>query len=207
MTPGEIEHLSFKIIDQEAGHHDFDPRQWKIVQRMIHTSADFDYIKSVRFHEKAVSQGIKAIQSGCTIITDTGMAKAGIRKKEIHLFNGQVHCFISDPDVIKKAKDMKTTRAAAAIDKACAGKDRLIFALGNAPTALIRLLELIKAGKVKPELVVGLPVGFVNAAESKAELMAADIVHISNTGRKGGSNIAASVINALAIMAAEEHRR
>jgi len=203
MKPQEIEELSFSIIDREAGSHGFDPGQWKIVQRMIHTSADFDYLKSIRFHPDAVARGVQALKNGCTIVTDTNMAKAGIRKKEIEAFGGRVDCFISHEDVVETAKTQEMTRAAAAVDKACSIKGSLVFVIGNAPTALMRLLENVRAGKGVPDLVIGLPVGFVNAAESKEDLVQTDIPFISNAGRKGGSNVAASVVNALGIMASQ----
>ncbi|MCP4119035.1 MAG: precorrin-8X methylmutase [Desulfobacteraceae bacterium] len=204
MKPGEIERLSFKIIDSEAGSHGFDPREWNIVRRMIHTSADFEYMESVRFHPDAVTKGIEAIRQGCTIITDTNMARVGIRKGELSLFGGEVRCLITDTDVAERAKAEGVTRALAAVDKAVEEVRGGIYVIGNAPTALLRLMELVAANRAIPALVVGFPVGFVNAAESKAELVKLDIPFISNVGRKGGSNVAASIVNALAIMAAEQ---
>jgi precorrin-8X/cobalt-precorrin-8 methylmutase len=204
MKPGEIERLSFRIIDSEAGSHGFTVQEWNIVRRMIHTSADFDYMESVRFHPAAIAAGIKAIREGCAIVTDTNMARVGIRKGELSVFGGEVHCLIADPDVSERAKANGVTRALAAMDKAAERYDGGIYVIGNAPTALLRLMDLIKDKIMKPALVVGLPVGFVNAAESKAELIHLDIPFISNVGRKGGSNVAASVVNALAIMAAEQ---
>lgn len=201
MKPQDIEKLSFSIIDKEAGDHGFNDQQWPIVQRMIHTSADFEYINTVRFHPDAISSGIEAIKRGCTIITDTNMARVGIRKGEISAFGGDVHCLIADEDVAQRAKQEGITRALAAVDKAAELVNDGIYVVGNAPTALLRIIELLKDGKIKPALIIGLPVGFVNAAESKEELMKLDYPHISNIGRKGGSNLAASVVNALAIMA------
>jgi precorrin-8X/cobalt-precorrin-8 methylmutase len=203
MKPQAIESLSFSIIDSEAGDHGFAAEQWPIVRRMIHTSADFEYIRSVQFHPDAVACGIKAILKGRPIITDTNMAKTGIRERDIRRYGGAVHCFIADPDVAQRALDEQITRAQAAMDKAADRFKGGIYALGNAPTALFRLLELIENGTVMPDLVIGFPVGFVNAAESKQALMMQEIPHISNIGRKGGSNIVASVVNALAIMAGE----
>lgn len=203
MKPGEIESLSFKIIDSEAGSHNFTVQEWNIVRRMIHTSADFEYMKSVRFHPAAVAAGIKAIQGGCTIVTDTNMARVGIRKGELALFGNGVHCLIADSDVSERAKANGVTRAFAAMDKAAELFDNGIYVIGNAPTSLLRLMDLVNDKTLTPALVVGLPVGFVNAAESKAELLKLDIPFISNVGRKGGSNVAASVVNALSIMAAE----
>lgn len=202
MKPQEIEQLSFRIIDKEAGAHSFSEREWAIVQRMIHTSADFEYMQTVRFHADAISAGIRALQSGRTVVTDTNMAKAGIRKDLISRFGGRVTCLISDPEVIRSAKEGATTRARAAVDAAMDLMQDGIYVVGNAPTALLRVIELVGEGKASPALVVGLPVGFVNAAESKQALLNTGVPYISNLGRKGGSNIAASVVNAICIMAA-----
>ena len=204
MKPQEIEDLSFKIIEEEAGDHSFSDDQWPIVRRMIHTSADFEYINTIRFYPDAAQKGICAIQRGCHIITDTNMARVGIRKKEIKEFGGKISCLIADEAVAKKAKETGTTRALAAVDMACDRMKDGIYVVGNAPTALLRLIELIKDKKASPALIIGFPVGFVNAAESKDELMALDFPYITNKGRKGGSNIAASIVNALAIMAVEQ---
>lgn len=202
MKPQEIENLSFEIIEAEAGSHGFDEQHWSVVRRMIHTSADFEYIKTVRFSDSAVEKGIAAIQKGCRIFTDTNMARVGIRKGEIGGFGGTVDCLMTDERVAETAKKNGTTRALAAVDLACEMVDGGIYVVGNAPTALLRLIELIREQKVSPALVIGFPVGFVNAAESKAELRTlTDTAYITNQGRKGGSNIAAAVVNALAIMA------
>ncbi len=160
---------------------------------MIHTSADFEYIETVRFHPDACNAGINAVKNGAPIFTDTNMAKAGIRNS--------AQCFIKDKDVSKIALAQNLTRAEASVDKAVDLMTDGIYVIGNAPTALLRLMELIKQGKAKPALIIGFPVGFVNAAESKHELIAMDYPYISNSGRKGGSNIAASVVNALIILA------
>ena len=203
MKPQKIETLSFAIIDQEAGDHGFTQKEWPIVRRMIHTSADFEYIETIKFHPNAVESGISAIRAGCTIITDTNMARVGIRKKELGRFGGQMRCLIGDEDVAIAAQKSGVTRALTAVDKAIPLVDGGIYVVGNAPTALLRLIEAIREKSAAPALVVGLPVGFVNAAESKETLMALDIPYISNRGRKGGSNVAASVVNALLIMAEE----
>jgi len=204
VRPEEIEIKSFKIIDAEAGLHDFPASQWRIVQRVIHTSADFEYMETIRFHPGAVEAGVNAICKGQTVITDTNMARAGIRKKEIQQFNGSVQCLVMDPTVSKTAQETGMTRASVAVDAALTFMENGIYAIGNAPTALLRLIEHITKGRAKPALVVGLPVGFVNAAESKSALVKLDIPFISNVGRKGGSNVAAAVINALVIMATEK---
>ncbi|MBW1759614.1 MAG: precorrin-8X methylmutase [Deltaproteobacteria bacterium] len=201
MKPEDIETLSFKIIDEEAGPHDYSPEQWRILQRMIHTSADFEYMDTVRFHPESIRAGLNAIRSGKTILTDTNMAKAGIRKKELEHFGAAVKCFINDDKIKTAAKEAGITRAKAAVDASVSIMEGGIYVVGNAPTALLQIIELVKDKKVKPALIIGLPVGFVNAAESKAALIEMDCPYISNVGRKGGSNIAASVVNALAILA------
>lgn len=201
MKPEQIEELSFKIIDQEAGPHDFTRDQWSIVRRMIHTSADFEYKEMIRFHPDAIQAGISAIQAGKSIITDTNMARVGIRKAELERFGATVKCFMTDPEIGEKARSNGTTRAKAAVEAAVTDMKDGIYVIGNAPTALMRLCELMQTGEARPALVVGLPVGFVNAAESKAALIELDYPYISNVGRKGGSNVAASVVNALAKLA------
>ena len=171
MKPQEIEALSFKIIDAEAGDHPYSPREWTIVRRMIHTSADFEYKTSVRFHENAIKAGIDAIRQGRGIITDTNMARVGINKGHLDQFGASVKCLITDPAVVQIAASKGITRARAAVDAAVEDMAHGIYVVGNAPTALLRLIELIREGKAVPSLVVGMPVGFVNAAESKAELL------------------------------------
>ncbi len=197
MKPQSIEELSFKIIDNEAEDHGFDNFQWPIVRRMIHTTADFEYINTVKFHKDAVNAGITALNNNCSIITDTNMARAGIRVK--------AHCYIKDPQVAEISEKNNLTRAEAAVDHALDIMENGIYVIGNAPTALLRLIELVKAEKARPALILGFPVGFVNAAESKQELCSLDCPFISNTGRKGGSNVAASVVNALIILARGGH--
>ena len=205
MKPDEIERTSFQIIDQEAGAHNYTAQQWSIVRRMIHTTADFEFKEMVRFHPDAVSAGVQAIRDGKKIVTDTNMARVGIRTKEIERFGGQVLCHMSESSIHQKAAEAGTTRAKAAVDVAAAEVSGGIYVVGNAPTALLRLLELIDQDRVHPALVVGLPVGFVNAAESKALLLERDFPFITNVGRKGGSNVAAAVVNALIIMADREN--
>ena len=204
MKPDEIENLSFQIIEQEIGEHNSPQDQWPIVRRMIHTSADFEYGNMVRFHPKAIQSGLDAIRGGRKIITDTNMARVGIRKRELDQFGTSTACFMNDPEVHRRARASGITRARVAVDMALEDMQNGIYVVGNAPTALLRLIELVKEQKARPALIIGLPVGFVNAAESKAALMELDYPYISNVGRKGGSNIAASVVNALAIMASED---
>ncbi len=201
MKPDEIENLSFQIIEREIGAHNLRNEQWIIVRRMIHTSADFGYKDMIRFHPDAIKSGLDAIRSGKNIITDTNMARVGIRKREIEQFGGRVRCYMNDQQVHSNAKATGVTRAKVAVDMAVEDMQGGIYVIGNAPTALLHLIELVKEQKARPALIIGLPVGFVNAAESKAALMELDYPYISNVGRKGGSNVAASVVNALSIMA------
>lgn len=201
--PEEIEEESFRIIDSEVPiPRPFEGKKWEIVRRMIHTTADFELLDLVRFHEDSIDNGIKALKNGATIVTDTEMAKRGIPARRLEPFGCNVRCLINDKRVIERAKNEEITRAKAAVDVAVAEIKPDIYVVGNAPTALIRLVDHVDSGSAVPSLVVGMPVGFVNAAESKALLMSRDIPFISIEGRKGGSAIAASVINALAILAA-----
>jgi precorrin-8X/cobalt-precorrin-8 methylmutase len=197
MKPEQIEQKSFEIIDEEAGRHDFPPDRWPIVRRMIHTSADFEYMKSIRFHPDAVTAGVNAIRQGRMILTDTNMLRTGVRQRDLDRFGGAVKCLMADPEVARMAADSGATRAKVAVDAAVDGMAGGIYAVGNAPTALLRLIELIDAGKAAPALVIGLPVGFVNAAESKAALLDVDIPYITNPDRRGGSPIAAAIVNGL----------
>lgn len=197
VLPREIESKSFAMITEELGNTVFTPGTEMIVKRCIHTSADFDYAKNMCFSENAVEKAMEAIRSGASIVTDTQMAKAGINKKALSGFGGQVYCFMSDEDVAQMAKDNGTTRATASMDKAAAMGQEFIFAIGNAPTALIRLYELIKEGRIAPHLIIGVPVGFVNVVQSKELIMQAEVPYIVAKGRKGGSNIAACICNAI----------
>ncbi len=200
--PEEIEAESLRIIDSEVPEPRlFDGKKWQVVRRMIHTTADFELLNLVRFHEKAVSSGIKALKNGATIVTDTEMAKRGIPIRRLEPLGCTVRCLINDERVVNRAKAEEITRAKAAVDVAVSEIKPEIYVVGNAPTALIRLVEHFDNGDVSPALVVGMPVGFVNAAESKALLMSRDIPYIAIEGRKGGSALAASVVNALAILA------
>lgn len=201
VQPREIEARSFEIITQELGDCPLVPGTEPIVKRCIHTSADFDYARNLCFSENVVEKALEAIRKGADIVTDTQMAKAGINKKILGTYGGQVHCFISDEDVAQTAKEKGCTRAAASMEKAASlGKD-LIFAIGNAPTALVRLYELIQEGKLSPSLIIGVPVGFVNVVASKELIMElTQVPYIIARGRKGGSNIAACICNALLYM-------
>ena len=213
VRPADIEKRSFEIITEELGNRALIPGTEPIVKRCIHTSADFDYADNLVFSEHAVERALDAIRSGVSIVTDTQMGRSGINKKRLARYGGEVYCFMSDEDVAEAAKRDGTTRAAASMDKAAAMyraaqeqktaicTDRLIFAIGNAPTALVRLYELIKEGALKPELIIGVPVGFVNVVQSKELILGLeDTPYIVARGRKGGSNIAACICNALLYM-------
>ena len=203
VAPKEIEAKSFEIITQELGEHvdqPLVPGTEAIVKRCIHTSADFDYAKNLCFSEGVVEQALEAIRGGASIVTDTQMAKAGINKKSLGAYGGQAYCFMSDEDVAAAAKEKGCTRAAASMEKAAAMGEDLIFAIGNAPTALVRLYELVREGKIHPRLIIGVPVGFVNVVASKELIMELDVPYIVARGRKGGSNIAACICNALLYM-------
>ena len=200
VRPEEIEKRSFAIISEElkAQGITLPEDQEAVTKRCIHTSADFDYARNLTFSEGAVEKAKEAIRHGASIVTDTQMARSGINKKVLEQYGGQVYCFMSDTDVAEAAKRAGTTRAVASMAKACVLEEDLIFAIGNAPTALIRLYELIREGRIAPKLVIGAPVGFVNVVQSKEQILTLkDTPYIVARGRKGGSNIAACICNAL----------
>lgn len=201
VLPQEIEKRSFEIITEELGDFVLTPGTEPIVKRCIHTSADFDYAKNLVFSDNAVQKAMDAIRDGAWIITDTQMGMAGINKKKLAEYGGEVRCFMSDEETARLAKERGTTRAAVSMERAAALNRKLIFAVGNAPTALVRLYELIKEGRLKPELIIGVPVGFVNVVASKELILSLeDTPYIVAKGRKGGSNIAACICNALLYM-------
>lgn len=197
VLPMEIEKRSFEIITQELGDKRLDADKELIIKRCIHTSADFEYADSLCFSPDVVEKAMEAIKKGACIVTDTQMAKSGINKRALARYGGEVYCFVADEDVAQAAKENGTTRSTANIDKAAALNKPLIFAIGNAPTALVRIYELVQEGKLKPELVIGVPVGFVNVVQSKELIMETETPYIVARGRKGGSNIAACICNAL----------
>jgi precorrin-8X/cobalt-precorrin-8 methylmutase len=209
LKPEEIEAESFHTIDLEAGSHHWSPAEWQIVRRAVHTSADFDYVGSMVMSADAVSAGVRAIQQGRGVVTDTTMALAGISNPRLAQFALPAACFVADPQVAVEAKELGVTRSILAMRKGTADPANGIFVIGNAPTALFELLRQVREERLKPAFIVGLPVGFVGAAESKAELLAVageyGIPFISNCGRKGGSNVAAAVMNALLILALEQN--
>ena len=197
VLPNDIEKRSMEIIAEELGEVKLDEEKLSIIKRVIHTSADFDYVRTLHFSEDAVQKAVEALKNGATIVTDTNMAKAGINKAGMDKLGCKAVCYMADSDVAAQAKIEGSTRAAACMEKACLIEGPVIIAIGNAPTALVRLDELIKEGKIKPELVIGVPVGFVNVVEAKELIMQAGIPYIVARGRKGGSNVAAAICNAL----------
>ncbi len=197
ISPEAIEKRSFEIITEELGDRTFEEQQAPIIKRVIHTTADFDYADTLYFTEHVVEKAHDAIRRGACIVTDTKMAAAGINKTVLAGFGGEVLNFISDEDVAAKAKKRGVTRAAVSMEKAAETDRPLLFAIGNAPTALIKLYELIKERNFRPEVIIGVPVGFVNVVQSKELILQTDIPAIVARGRKGGSNVAAAICNAL----------
>ena len=197
IKPMDIELESFEIITRELGGRIIPPTHELILKRVIHASADFDYADNLKFSDSVVERTLEAIRNGCDIVTDTQMVKSGINKTILTSLGGEVHCFMSDDDVAAEAKSRGTTRAIVSMEKAAKLDKPCIFAIGNAPTALIKIHELITQGIIKPVLVIGVPVGFVNVVEAKELIMTADVPYIVARGRKGGSNIAAAICNAL----------
>ena len=197
MKPMDIEKRSFAIITELLGDRRLDPENELVIKRVIHTTADFDYVDNLAFSDHAVEKGIAALRAGCDIVTDTQMAKAGINKSILASLGGEVHCFMSDADVSVEAKERGVTRAFVSMERAAALEKPCIFAIGNAPTALISLHELMEAGKLDPALIIGVPVGFVNVVESKELFLDSPVPHIIARGRKGGSNVAAAICNAM----------
>lgn len=197
IKPMEIEKRSFEIITELLGERKLEPENELVIKRVIHTTADFDYADNLAFSPDAVAKGIDALKNGCHIVTDTTMALSGINKTILGRLGGQVHCYIADPDVAEDAKMRGVTRSVVSMEKAARLERPCIFAIGNAPTALIALHELIEAGRIDPALVIGVPVGFVNVVESKETIMQDNVPYIVARGRKGGSNVAAAICNAL----------
>ena len=197
VKPMEIEKRSFEIITEELGDTPLIPGTELIVKRCIHTSADFDYAKNLCFSEGAVEKAMDAIRNGACIVTDTQMAKAGINKRALARYGGEAYCFMSDEDVAKIAKERGVTRAAVSMEKAAQIEKPVIFAIGNAPTALIELYEMIQSGSYRPAFIIGVPVGFVNVVPAKELIMETEVPYIINRGRKGGSNVAAAICNAI----------
>ena len=204
--PMDIERRSFEIITQLLGEQVIPAENELVVKRVIHTTADFDYAENLAFSDHAVAQGIAALRAGCDIVTDTQMARSGINKRVLERFGGEVLCFMSDVDVANEAKERGVTRATVSMERAARLKGPLILALGNAPTALVRACELMEAGELSPALVIGVPVGFVNVVESKELLLTEQVPYIVARGRKGGSNVAACICNAMLYLASGNAR-
>ncbi len=197
MSPKEIEQKSMETITKELNGRTWPEPEFSVIKRCIHTSADFDYADNLCFSPNACAIGIEALKNGADIVTDTKMAAAGINKNKLGSFGGEVHCYISDPEVVEEAKARGCTRSTVCMERGAKIKKPVIFVIGNAPTALVELDRLIKEEGLKPALIVGVPVGFVNVVESKELIMGAGVPYIVARGRKGGSNIAAAIINAL----------
>lgn len=199
LLPEEIEKRSFEIISMELKELGLEiPKEQEMVtKRVIHTSADFDYTKTLLFSENALQIAKELIANGADIVTDTNMALAGINKKTLAKFGGNAHCFMADAEVACLAKERGCTRAAVSVEMAAKIKKPVIFAVGNAPTALIRLYDMIQEGVWKPAFIIGVPVGFVNVEAAKELIIETDVPYIVNRGRKGGSNVAAAICNAL----------
>ena len=196
ISPMEIEKRSFEIITEELQGRTFDPWQEPIIKRVIHTTADFDYADNLVFSEGVVQTAHNLFREGACIVTDTKMAMSGINKTALATLGGEVYNFITDEDVIAQAKEQGLTRSAVCMDKAAKLDRSVIFAIGNAPTALVRLYELMQEG-YRPALIIGVPVGFVNVVQAKELILSADVPSIIARGRKGGSNVAAAIVNAL----------
>ncbi len=199
IKPSEIEKESFNIIQKELTEmgKEVPEELLPTILRVIHTTADFEYADTMCFSEDVIAKAKEAIRNGAHIVTDTNMALSGINKKTLAKFGGEVHCFMADEDVAEKAKELEVTRATVSMDKAARLDVPLIFAIGNAPTALIRLHELIEEKKLEPVLIIGVPVGFVNVVEAKELILSGTTPYIVNRGRKGGSTVAAAICNSI----------
>lgn len=201
MLPAEIEEKSFQLIEERVPSHSFNQQEWTIVKRMIHSTVDFDLVDNTKFHPEAIEKGIAALKEGAPIIADTRMVKAGISLKRLRKYKTKVLCAISHPEVVKEARVSGKTRAAVAMEKMSSSMGGSIVAIGNAPTALFKILELAEKESRKPALIIGVPVGLVGARESKEMLLKQAIPYITVRGEKGGSPLAVSIINGLAILA------
>lgn len=199
VKPADIEKRSFEIIQKELGEMGIvlPPDQDMVTRRAIHTSADFEYARTLTYSENAVAVAKDLIKSGADIVTDTNMAYTGINKGVLAAFGGEAHCFMADPAVAAEAKERGVTRATVSMEKAAAIEKPVIFAIGNAPTALISIYEMMEKTDWRPAFVIGVPVGFVNVEASKELFIGTDVPYIINRGRKGGSNVAAAICNAL----------
>jgi len=207
VRPADIEARSFEIIGQELGPQGFDHDHELVVKRVIHATADFDFAQTLCFSPQAVERGIAALRGGATVVTDTTMVAAGINKRVLGSFGGEARCFIADPEVAAEARERGLTRSAVSMEHAARLGGPLVFAIGNAPTALVQLARLLEEQAMEqPSLVIGVPVGFVNVVEAKELIMQAGVEHIVARGRKGGSTVAAAIVNALLYLASGDRR-
>lgn len=197
LKPMDIEKRSFEIISCELGQTDLNEQELLVLKRVIHATADFDYKENLVFKHNPVEKGIEALKNGCVIVTDTNMALAGINKPALKKGGNSAVCYISDEDVARAATEKGITRAQVAVEKAAKLNEPVIFAIGNAPTALIKIDELINKSELNPVLIIACPVGFVNVVESKELILKHNIPSILALGRKGGSNVAAAIVNAV----------
>lgn len=205
LKPEEIYERSFAIIRQELGAHAFTAEQFFVVQRVIHATADFELGRSLVFHPAAIQAGIQAIRAGKGVVTDVRMVQAGLLKRVLKAFGNTIRCWIEEEAAVELAREKGLTRAMAGIRLAAPNLEGAVVVVGNAPTALIELVRLVREEGVRPALIVGVPVGFVSVQEAKELLMGlTDVPLITNRGRKGGSPTAAAIVNALALMAQEE---
>lgn len=202
----QIEADSFAIVDAEAGDHGWAPDAWQVVRRVVHATADFDFVRSMAISEGAIAAGVKALRLGAPIVADVGMIAAGLSLPRLEHFGVEVHSHIADPDVIADARKHETTRAVMAMRKAKARLEGGIAAVGNAPTALLEIARLVREEGLKPALVVGVPVGFVSAAESKEVAAQLPVPTIVCRGRKGGTSVAVAVLHALLALAEADER-
>ena len=197
LNPADIETRSFEIITEELGHLNLSPELAPIVKRVVHTTADFDYARITEVQSGAVSSAVAALVAGCKIYSDTRMIIAGVSKPMLKKLNCELYTYVDDAEVAAQSKEKGLTRSILGIEKAVEDPDTKIFVIGNAPTALVRLGELIQEGKVRPALVIGVPVGFVGASESKEFIKKTGVPYIVTNGRKGGSTVAVAILNAL----------
>lgn len=197
LNPADIETRSFEIITEELGHLNLSPELAPIVKRVVHTTADFDYARITEIQSGAVSSAVAALVAGCKIYSDTRMIIAGVSKPMLKKLNCELYTYVDDAEVAAQSKEKGLTRSILGIEKAVEDPDTRIFVIGNAPTALVRLGELILEGKVRPVLVIGVPVGFVGASESKEFIKKTGVPYIVTNGRKGGSTVAVAILNAL----------
>ena len=199
LLPEEIERRGFGIISGELSRRGIrlPAEEEMITKRVIHTSADFDYAKTLVYSEGAVPILEGLIRDGADIVTDTNMALAGINKKALAGFGGEAHCFMAEEETARQAKERNMTRAAVSMEMAAKLGKHVVFVIGNAPTALIRLYEMAEKGDINPDFIIGVPLGFVNVEAAKELILSTKIPHIINTGRKGGSNVAAAICNAV----------